>query len=144
MISNDLVQASIIAKLKADTTLVAWLTVEGAGDEIREGQYQGRNFVYPAVRAQLGTQQPGGNGPCYVTTGETTFMVQSFSESDSSQGADQLAGLVEDALLGKHLAGTGFHTGPVLCDGHIKAVRTGERVWQAITQFRMQLYGGFP
>lgn len=144
MISNDLIQAAIISHLKADTTLVDWLTALSAGEEIRETQWQGVQFGYPAVRVQIGTQMPGGNGPCYVTTGETPFTVLSFSEHDSSQQADQLMGLVEDALLGNHLSGSGFRTGPVLSDGLIKATRTGERLWQAVGLFRMQLYGGLP
>jgi hypothetical protein len=144
MISNDLIQAAIITTLKADTTLVNWLTAEGVGDEIREAQWQGRDFEYPAVRVQAGNQQAGGNGPCYVTTGETPFIIYCYSENDSSQQADQLAGLVDDALLGKHLSGSGFSTGPVLSDGLIKATRTGERVWQGTFLGRMQLYGGLP
>ena len=144
MISNDLVQAAIVAQLKANTTLTTWLTDESAGDEIREAQWQGRAFTYPAVRVQVGTQQAGGNGPCYTTTGETTFTIYCYSENDSSQECDQLAGLVDNALLGLRLSGTGFSTGPVLSDGLIHAVRTGERVWEAVCLFRCQLYGGFP
>ncbi len=144
MISNDLVQAAIVAQLKADTPLVDWLTARTSGSEIRETQWQGRTFSYPAVRVQIGAQLPGGNGPCYVTTGEAPFTVLSFSEQDSSQQADQLMGLVNDALLGKHLSGSGFRTGPVLSDGLIKATRIGERLWQAVGLFRMQLYGGLP
>lgn len=144
MISNDLIQAALIAKLKADTALVAWLTAESAANEIREIQWQGAQFVYPAVRAGAGSQLPGGNGPCYTTTGQTPFSVLAFAEDDSSQNADILAGLVEDALLGKKLTGTGFSSGPILSDGLVHATRTGERVWQAVFLGRMQLYGGFP
>lgn len=144
MLSNDLIQAAIITKLKADTALVAFLTAASAANEIREAQWQGREFVYPAVRVTVGTQLAGGNGPCYTTTGQTPFTIYCYSEQDSSQQADQLAGLVDDALLGLHLSGTGFRTGPVLSDGLIKAIRTGERVWQATFLGRMQLYGGLP
>lgn len=144
MLSNDLIQAALITKLKANTALVAFLTAASAGSEIREAQWQGREFTYPAVRVQVGTQMAGGNGPCYTTTGETPFTIYCYSEQDSSRQADQLAGLVDDALLGLHLSGTGFRTGPVLSDGLIKAVRTGERVWQATFLGRMQLYGGLP
>ena len=144
MLSNDLVQAAVITKLKANATLVAFLTAASAADEIREAQWQGRDFVYPAVRIQIGTQEPGGNGPCYTTTGQTAFSILCFSEHDSSEQADQLAGLVDDALLGLHISGSGFKTGPVLSDGQVKAVRTGERVWMATFLGRMQLYGGLP
>lgn len=144
MISDDLIQAAVIDKLQADAPLVAWLTNLGVSDEIREAFWQGREFSYPNVRVQVGTQLPGGNGPCYTTTGQTPFTITCYSEADSSRQADQLAGLVEAALLGRHIAGSGFRTGPVLSDGLIKAVRTGERVWQAVFLGRMQLYGGLP
>src|SRR5512144_3108228 len=107
MISNDLIQAAIISKLLTDTALIAWLTARGVADEIREAQYQGTEFNFPCVRVQVGSQQPDGNGPCYTTTGETPFTIYCYSEADSSQQSDQLAGLVDDALLGKHIAGTG-------------------------------------
>ncbi len=144
MLSNDLIQAAIITKLKANTALTNFLTAASAANEIREAQWQGREFVYPAVRVQVGTQAAGGNGPCYVTTGQTPFTIYCYSEQDSSRQSDQLAGLVDDALLGLRLSGTGFRTGPVLSDGLVKAVRTGERTWQAIFLGRMQLYGGLP
>lgn len=144
MISNDLVQAALVAALKANAALVAWLTARSAPNEIREAQWQGDSFTYPAVRVQVGTQLANGNGPCYPVNGEVPFTIYAFSESDSSQQADVLAGLVGAALLGNHLSGTGFTTGPVLSDGLVHATRTGERVWQAVFLGRMQLYGGLP
>lgn len=144
MLSNDLIQAAIIDKLQADTALMAWLTGLSVSDEIREAFWQGTEFSYPNVRVQVGSQLAGGNGPCYVMTGQTPFTIYCYSEADSSMQADQLAGLVEDALLGKHIAGSGFRTGPVLSDGLVHAARTGERVWQATFLGRMQLYGGLP
>lgn len=141
MIRNDLIQAAIVAKLKANTTLVNWLTARSAGSEIREATWQGRDFVYPCVRVQVGTQEPDGNGPCYTTNGSTTFTLFSYSEHDSSQECDELAGVANAALLGLHIAGTGFTTGPVLSDALIKATRTGERVWESVGLYRMQVYG---
>ena len=141
MIGNDLIQAAIVAKLKADTALVAWLTALSAGDEIRETQWQGTQFTYPAVRASVGDQLPdAGMGTCYLTSGEFTFTVYSYSESDSSRQADQLAALVNDALAGKRLSGTGFATMSIKCDGMAHATRMAERVWGAANIYRANLY----
>ncbi len=93
MISSDLIQAAIISKLKDDTTLVDFLTARASADEIRESQWQGAAFTYPAVRVDLGTQVPIGDGTCVPFQSEVSFSVLSFSEQDSSQQADVLAGL---------------------------------------------------
>lgn len=141
MISNELFQAAIIAKLKANTALVAWLTNLSAGNEIRETSWQGAAFTYPATRAEAGNQLPGGQlSICYLTTGEITFTVQSFSESDSSKQADVLAGLVNAALMGNRLSGTGFNTLSIQSDGLTHAARTAERIWRSVGLYRVQIY----
>lgn len=139
MIDNDLIQAAIVTKLKADSTLVAWLTALGAGSEIREAQFQGRDFLYPSVRVELGTQIEEGNPPCYSTI---PFTVYSYSEKDSSREANQLAGYVNDALLRKNISGSGWQSQLIVSDGMIAARRTSERVWQAVNLYRMNVYGG--
>jgi hypothetical protein len=142
MIGNDVIQAAIIARLKADTTLTDWLVAQNsADDEIREIQWQGTVFDYPAVRASISDQLPDvGGGTCYLTAGEFTFTAMAFSESDSSQQADQLMKLVNDALIGKRLSGTGFKTMVIQNDGMAHASRTGERIWSAAAVYRANLY----
>lgn len=141
MISNVAIQTAIIAQLKANTALVNWLTALSAGNEIRETNWQGTTFTYPAVRAAAGNQQPGPEtSKCYLTTGETPFTVVSFSEHDSSQQADDLAALVNAALVGKRISGTGFRSLAIMSDGLTHAVRTTERLWRAVGLYRMQIY----
>lgn len=141
MIANNTIQAAIITLLKADTALTNWLTALSAGSEIREGSWQGAAFTYPAVRAEVGPQQPGGEtSHCYLTTGEVTFTALSFSESDSSNQADTLADLVNVALMGKRIAGTGFRSLVIKSDGLLHAARTAERVWRAMGLYRMEIY----
>lgn len=139
MIDNDLIQAAIVAKLKANTALTTWLAVRSTAGEIREGQFQGREFLYPAVRVELGTQIEEGNPPCYSTL---AFTVYSYSEQNSSQQANQLAGLIADALLRKSIAGSGWQSQLIIADGMIAARRTRERVWQAVNLYRCNIYGG--
>lgn len=139
MISSDLVQAGIISHLKADTALVAWLTARSAESEIRENQWQGRSFVYPAVRVDLLPQTETGNPPCYS---QALFNVFCFTEDDSSKNCGILAGLVDTALLRKKFSGTGYSSGLVISLGSIPPIRTGERTWQALGQYQANLYGG--
>lgn len=139
MIDNDQIQAAIVAKLKANSALTTWLATRSTAGEIRESQFQGREFFYPAVRVELGTQIEEGNPPCYSTL---PFTVYSYSEKGSSQEANQLAGLVSDALLRKNVTGSGWHSQLIISDGVIAARRTSERVWQAVNLYRMNIYGG--
>lgn len=141
MISNNVIQAAVVAQLQANTALTNWLTSKSATGEIREANYQGTQFVYPATRVDVGTQSPGPETSiCYLTTGETTFTVLSFSEADSSKEADELTGLVNDALMGQRLSGTGFKTLAIQSDGLIHADRLAPRIWRATGLYRMQLY----
>ena len=141
MIANNIIQAAIIAHLKANSALVTWLTNLSAGNEIRETNYQGALFTYPAVRAEVGSPLPGPDtSVCYLTTGEVPFTVACFSESDSSKQADILAGLVNAALVGTRINGTGFKSLIIKSDGLTHAARTAERVWRAVVLARMQIY----
>lgn len=139
MISPELIQAGIIAHLKADTTLVAWLTGFSAGSEIRENQWQGRQFVYPAVRVDLLPQTEPGNPPCYS---QVLFNVFAFAEGDSSKDAAILSGMLDTALLRKKFSGAGYSSGLVISLGTVSPIRTAERVWQALGQYQTNLYGG--
>lgn len=139
MISNDLVQAGIITKLKADTALTTWLTDRSAGSEIRENQWQGRQFVYPAIRVDLLPQTEAGNPPCYS---QALFNVFAFTEGDSSKDCGILAGLIDTAMIRKNFSGTGYNSGIISSLGTVPPIRTAERTWQALGQFQTNLYGG--
>jgi len=140
MISNDLIQAALITALKADTTLVNWLTARDAANEIRENEWQGAAFTYPAVRIDIGLQLPITNGVCHVSQSELTFSIISLSEKDSSQQATILAGLVNAALFAKRISGTGFASLLIDSDGMPGANRTIERIWQVISPYKVRLY----
>lgn len=139
MISPELVQAGIITKLKANTALTTWLTDRSAGSEIRENQWQGRQFVYPAIRVDLLAQTEPGNPPCYS---QALFNVFAFTEGDSSKDCGILAGLVNTALIRKKFSGTGYDSGLVSSLGVVSPIRTAERTWQALGQYQTNLYGG--
>lgn len=139
MISPDLVQAGIISHLKADSALIAWLTTYSAQNEIRENQWQGGTFVYPAIRVDLLPQTEPGNPPCYS---QTLFNVFAFTEGDSSLQCAQLAGLIDTALIRKKFSGSGYNSGLVITLGTVPPLRLGDRIWQALGQFQTNLYGG--
>lgn len=141
MISNDLIQASVISKLKANSGLTDWLTDKSAGSEIRESHWQGAQFAFPAVRVELGTQVPEGpTSVCYLTNGTMPFTVYAFTEDDSSRNANILAGLVNAALIGTKLSGTGFKSLLIESDGLTGAQRTTDNLWRAVGLYRAYVY----
>lgn len=139
MIGNNILQAAIVARLKADSTLTTWLAARSTAGEIREMQYQGAEFEYPCVRVAIAEQLPTGD-VCYLTASFAMFEVRCYSEKDSSEECDQLSKLVLDALIGKRLSGTGFATMSVLCDSFPHAVHTGDKLWESFSTFRAEVY----
>lgn len=138
---NSDLQAAVLSELQGDATLTGWLASRGAGDEVREAQWQGDEFVLPAVRINIGTQVPLDEGNCQANT-TVDFTVSCISEQPSSQEVDQLAGLVNDALLGVQLSGSTFRTAPIVSEGSTGALRIGEqRVWRAFNLYRVVVYG---
>lgn len=139
MIRNDLIQAGLITKLKANSALTSFLTIAGAPDDIREAWFQGREYLYPNIRVDLGTQTEKGNPPCFSGL---PFTIYCHSENNSSQEANELAGLVNDALIRKVFTGSGWRSGSIQADGSIAAIRATERIWQAVNQYIVNIYGG--
>lgn len=141
MIGNDEIQAAIVAKLKDNAALAAWLADRDSTDEIRELDWQGTQFSYPAVRVAASEQFPGEpTSKCFLTNGHVTFAIYIFSEHDSSQECDQLAKIVDDALAGKRLSGTGWATMSIQPNGMLHAIRSGERTWNASGDYTARLY----
>ena len=139
MISNALLQKSLIAKLKADTALVALLSSSDV--EIREQQWQGRAFTYPAVRVNLLQQLPMFIiDPCQWFS--LTFSVFTLSEDRSSFEADNIASAVNDVLhesaWSEAIDGYRFHKCRSI--GLNSAIRLSERIWRAEAFFNARLH----
>lgn len=126
MISNDVLQAAWISKLKSITAIVNELSSE---DEIKEDQWQGTTFTYPAVRVALGTQTPIGDPECRRAEGIVTIQV--FTEDGSSKNADRIAGIINTALYGKAFVKNGVRFSMVRTTGLVPAFRKDERTWQS-------------
>jgi hypothetical protein len=137
MIPNDRVQAAMITKFKSMASLVALL--QKAAD-IKENQWQGRDFVYPAVRVKLGTQTPIVAYPC--SSSFVPMTVQVHSEDASSKEADAIAGLLASSVALGGLNGLtwsaiieGVRFVSMRTTGLVSAVREDERTWRAEVNF---------
>jgi hypothetical protein len=131
MIDNALIQKAVVARLKANGALTAKLT---SASEIKEAQYQGRSFAYPAVRVAILLQVPLMDWEqCNLS--RVTFSVFTLSEQDSSKEADQISFLVNSVLHKKAWSESGFKFLLVKSMGLGSAIRMSERIWRSEAAF---------
>ena len=125
MISNNEIQEALITKLKAETTVLAELSDT---NEIREDQWQGSAFSYPAIRVRMYSNSPLENSDCDQT--KIRVGLEVFSEDASSQQADTIAGIIHDELHDKP-----FSQGSLLIalrtNDLIPATRSNMRTWKS-------------
>jgi len=142
MIINSQIQQELVTRLKDGTrpeiaTLHAALATD---EEIRENQFQGTQFAYPAIRVAFTYLNPTENTPCRDDIFRSYFSIVSFSESTSSLEADTIAGLVAEALDEAMINVTAFRTGNISLGSVNAAIRIGPRLWRAETFFRTSIY----
>lgn len=126
MLSNNTIQAAIIAKLKGNATIVAELA---SNAEIKEDQYQGTEFVYPAVRVQLTSNEPlTQDANCHHTRIGLSILV--FAEDDSSLNSDRIAGIIHNELHAQQYTinaiAISLHTTNL-----VPAIRSDIRTWRS-------------
>lgn len=131
MISNNIVQAAIVGWLKAGSDVTTLLPESSGG--IKEAQYQGSDYKYPAVRVRVVRQTPD---PTKEQCDHARFIgsIRCYAEGPSSLPADQLAGAVNArmhrAQIGGGAVGTdAFYIPRVYCEGLTGAIRLNERLW---------------
>jgi hypothetical protein len=87
------VKAAMISYLKSQTSVTSLLSTS---KEIREAQWQGEDFVFPAIRVSVDfIPSINGCGP-----DEADFVIEVFSDEPSSLTADKISGAIL-ALLHK-------------------------------------------
>lgn len=129
MISNEILQKALVTRMKANTGIT---DVLNGSTEVREQQWQGRTFTYPAIRLALGTQAPRMEMEV-CTWSRLSFSVLCLSEDRSSKEADQLAGAVSTAFhkTAWTVSADSFRFHQVRSAGLNSAIRMSERVWRA-------------
>jgi len=137
MISNKVIQADMVAWLKTQGTLTT-LLAGGTSDEVREEQYQGTVFGYPAVRLAVLNQAPITERE-HCDHARLTVTVRCYAEGASSRPVDILAGVVNDLLHRKQFRGTGWYT-TFYSSGLVGAVRLNEKLWRSEAMFTGVVY----
>lgn len=145
MIHNEIIQADIVASLQANATITTALMRyddEGGAVNVKESQYQGTTFTYPAIRVRIQRQIPISNrGPC--DHARLSFSILCLTEGGSSKDSDHLAGLVNDHFHGPNASiifkGTGWNS-YFRSTGLDSAMHTGEKLWMAVANFDGVVY----
>lgn len=142
MITNNQIQEALVTRLKDSTRpeIAAIHAALASGDEVRENQFQGTEFAYPAIRVSFAYLNPTENTPCRDDIFRSYFSIVSFSESTSSLEADNIAGLVAEALDEAIIDVATFRTGNISLGSVNGAIRIGPRLWRAETFFRTSIY----
>jgi hypothetical protein len=137
MIADQLVQADLITKLKSITSVTIILP-EGANG-IKELQWQGDTFQYPAVRLDLEDcgYEFDEQEECGLYFAE--FSVYVFSEERSSKQCSTIKGLLENALTGLGWTGTNARYNRLRLAENIPAIRQDERTWRSQLRYRTRL-----
>jgi hypothetical protein len=134
MLDNGDIQAGLVSYLKSKADIVAYLSDSG---EIKEDQWQGTTFDYPAVRVDLGPQLP--NADC--DSSEITFSILCYSEDPSSEPADDLANTVNNQLHKKAFTSNSVRFS-IYSLGLIPAIREDERTWRSEATYRATVETG--
>jgi len=116
---------AVIAFLKADVAIVAVV-----GDEIREANWMGSDFTYPALRVDTSRMSAQIlNGNCEGEWFLITFSVYIFSEGRSSKAGQNLAGLVGRRFQNNRLITADFRSQPLNID-YNSPVTDGKTHWR--------------
>lgn len=146
MISNDVLKADFVAALKGYATLTDMLVRqdgEGGVENVKESQYAGTQFTYPAVRVRINRQIPlPERGPC--DHARLSLSIRVLTEGASSQECDEIAGVVNGFLHGssgggRFFQGTGWSTN-LRSSGLDAAIRTGEKAWMSVANYESIVY----
>ncbi len=122
--SNNEIQIAMIARLKANTSVIAKVTA----DEIREDQWQGADFIYPNIRVKMISNKPEVGSNCVRT--DVTLSVQVFSEDASSLEADTIAGIINNVLHDAPFSSSGLYLS-LRTTNLVPAIRSDTRTWRS-------------
>ena len=127
MISNDEVAKALISYLKSQILVTNLLTLlETGAVEIRESQWQGTDFSYPAVRLKMIRNAPT-NDDC--NKNEIMFSWGVFTEDQSSLYCNQICGTIAEVSHQKHFSSEGLLLS-LRVTNLVPAIRSDTRTWR--------------
>lgn len=133
MISDELIQADLIAKLKSITSVTAITGVQ----EVRELQWQGDTFTYPNIRLDLEEVGYEIDEGCALYFAE--FSIYVFSQERTSKQCSQLKGRLENSLTSLGFTGQYAKYNQLRLLDNVPAVRQDSMTWRSQIKYRTRL-----
>lgn len=132
---NDLIQAALVAYLKSKSIITSELD---NANEIREDQWQSRDFTYPNIRVRLISNNPDETARCNRSIIQIGILV--FTEDDSSRKCDRIAGIISKTLHAKGFSSQsiGFYLRTTNLN---PALRSDESTWRSEVLMTGVVYG---
>ena len=127
MISVEDIQAALIARIKANATIVAKLD---DSSEVRENNWKGQNFTYPNIRVKINSVTP--YQACYQSLDASIFVL---SEQASSTQANDIAGTIFNEYHDKSFSQSGIAFSHIVADV-IPAISASITTWRSEVQLK--------
>ncbi len=135
MIAPHVIQADIIADILSQSSITSLLA---SVNEVREDQYQGTVYGYPAIRVALISQTPLiGPYPCDLTTLNLTLRV--YTEGGSSRSNSVILAAINSHLHRNTFRATTWNIW-FRSVGEILPTRQGNKLWRGEAIFSGTVY----
>lgn len=136
MLGIDDIRGALIDYMKSKTTIT---TALGGSTEIRERQWQGTEFDYPAIRVKVGGAVPQQAGECDIFDCPISILV--FSEEASSSQADDIAGIINTVLHRRSFTSNNVRF-MLWTTRLVEAIREDTRTWRSEVLIQATVSGG--
>jgi len=116
----------------------------GNNREIREDQYQGSDFSYPAIRIDISDQTPLGNGKICICL--VSFSIIILDTQPSSVKASQISKLIVDEFFQSQIIGKDennndyFKLIRIDLINYGKILRTEDKLWEKEIVFQSEAH----
>jgi hypothetical protein len=128
MFSNYAVRSVLVSYLQNNSAIIGVTSVE-----VREKQWQGKDFHYPNIRIRMILQKPSIDTNC--DWADLQVSVECYSEIASSMEAENIELAVTQLLDKKTISYNGIKIFALHCVAMIDAVRNDPNTWMAETMF---------
>lgn len=136
MIDTWRILADLIAALRGKATVTSLLD---SATEVREINYMGDEFGYPAIRVRIDTHEPM-RGPEPCDNSIAIFSIFVYTEDASSLTCQEITAAVKDFLHRSQLAGIGYNIATILSTGISAPAPTGPQTWMQRSGYRANIY----
>lgn len=137
VVSNNELAAGIRSKIIGISAIMDELASE---NEVREHQYAGKSYGYPAIRIDVQRQSPGVVNTEKCVVNQAFWVIRVYDENDSSLDCDRIAGIVANQLDRSNIDATNFQITVIYLNSLIGAVRVTEKLWMAQLVFTGNVY----